>query len=92
MESAADKADFWHQWQRFFGEGKQKTVLGAHRFESYGIGEPESALGESLLLCLPGVEGMLSQHLRPAGIFELNAPEFCAVWKIPMAARSSTSL
>ena len=72
---------FWYRWQRFFGAGTEKTVLGFRRFESAATGAPEMAFGKSLSPCLPEVDSELALHLHPVNVLELNAPEFRAVWK-----------
>ena len=79
---AAEIPGFWHGFQRHFaGQGSQPSVLGFRRFQSAATGAPETALGEALPPCLPGVDGDVALHLQPSSLQALNEPEFRAVWK-----------
>jgi hypothetical protein len=78
----ASVADFWQGFQRHFaGQGSQPSVLGFRRFQSAATGAPETALGDALPPCLPGVDGDVALHLQPSSLQALNEPDVRAVWK-----------
>ena len=73
-------ADYWTFFHGYFSSGPCKSLGDFRRFEFCRIGHPEVARGESLSPYCAGVKSMLTRHLHPISMRELNRPELRAVW------------